>query len=143
MAKTKHDYQHRHYQLLVRNALITKNTADDRHFQLRNGKYHKSYFTLEVLDPIEFAYLNSDSIEYAIVPMVLNGGGTGDFYSINIFAKQNDTAHQITFTEIGDRIQIDSIRINRNNISVFIIEREGTSNALHFLFRNDSLVTVN
>jgi hypothetical protein len=143
ITKARQNSRHSLYKTLVRNALITKNTADNRHFQLRNGKYHKHYFTLELFDPIIFAYLNSDSIEYAIAPIELNGGGNGEDCSINVFVRHRDKAQQIAYADLDDRIQLDSIKISQNIISVYIVEREGTPKVLRFVFRNDSLVTVN
>jgi hypothetical protein len=77
----KQKTHHEQFKRMLRNVLITKNTADDEHFQLRNGKYNKFPFTVELLDPIVFAHLYSDSNEYAIVPMDLNCfPGNGNFF---------------------------------------------------------------
>jgi hypothetical protein len=63
-------------------------------------------------------------------------------FSINVFINKNGIPCQIAFADIGDRIKIDSTRINRNNIFVYTIGREGNPLAYHFLFRNDSLITI-
>lgn len=123
---------------------------------MRNGEYveHTSSpwrFELKLLSPIVLARLGSHNAEYAIVPMVLNGGGSGWFYSINVFRNRHGTADQVVFADLGDRIGIDSIYVARDTISVDVIT-QGPHDAMadptmpytfRFLFRNDSLIQLN
>jgi hypothetical protein len=139
----------------LKDALITKNIADNRHFRLHNGQYIDKTDSMHILEsklitPIVFARLEIQQKEVALVPMILSDGGSGVFSSINVFMNRGGKPVQMAYADLGDRIRIDSIYVVHDTITVDIIT-QGPHDAMccptmpykcRFLFRNDGLIDV-
>ena len=93
--------------------------------QLSNGQYHAqatdgsaSQVSVFLSNFAAFGDLNGDGMSEAAVILISSGGGSGTFYDLAVVSKDGNTLTNIAVENIGDRIQIQDIKIE--NMAVVI-----------------------
>ena len=97
----------------------------DEPFELNNGRYEGEPFveggasrpTVELDGPVTaFGDIDGDGINEAVLVLVENSGGSGNFRYLAVMTFTGGTATNIATAFIGDRIQIKSIVIQDDKI---------------------------
>lgn len=76
--------------------------------------------TVTLTDNIAYGQLNDQSA--AVVVLVSDPGGSGTFYDLAIVVNQNDQPVNIATTFLGDRLQINSISVENNQIVIDMVQ---------------------
>jgi hypothetical protein len=95
-------------------------------FQLRNGVYEdrvRRYRVVLVDKPgaIAFGDLNRDGKEDAVFLLAANTGGSGVFVHLTTATHERNRFKQAASTLLGDRVNVESIRINGNHIKLDMV----------------------
>lgn len=93
---------------------------------LKNGIYRRgnqggTTFSVEYLDSVIFADLNKNGIEEAIVLLGLSGGGSGYWIYLAVVNQLNSNPKNIDSVDLGDRIEIKSLKVIDGKIQVNLI----------------------
>jgi hypothetical protein len=92
----------------------------DRDVTLVNGEYRyesgPEVLRVRLMDVHAFGDLNGDGVPDAAVLLVENGGGSGNFESLNVFYNDNGSPLQVGEVTLGDRVLVRSITIQRTEI---------------------------
>jgi hypothetical protein len=57
----------------------------------------------------------------AAVILYSSGGGSGTFYELHIMVEKNGQPHDVAWTQLGDRVQINSLAIEGSKITVDMV----------------------
>jgi hypothetical protein len=57
----------------------------------------------------------------AAVLLYSSGGGSGTYYELHVMVEQDGQPHDVAWTLLGDRVQIDSLAIGGNEITVDMV----------------------
>ena len=114
---------------ILRNATYLSDWYDGGTVQLDDGYYEERYGegaserTATSLFEAGIAYgdLNFDGSEDAVVLLVTNGGGTGQFYDLQVALNDNGQPDTIVYQPLGDRIILNDLSIDRGVITVDMI----------------------
>jgi len=68
------------------------------------------------------AYGQLDGGDAAAVVLVTDPGGSGTFYSLHLMTTQNGQPVEVASTSLGDRVQINSVTIQDNQIVVDMVQ---------------------
>ena len=146
---------HKDFLKLVKNACVTKNDMDDMHFCFKNGTYQEKgvdeqgqpyHIEVNLLSPIVFTYFKPDTLEYAIAPMVYDGGGNGLIYQLLLFVHENNSALQIGYASILEDGHLDSIRVSQDTVMVDMTNVSSTEDGretISYVFRQNILSPIN
>ena len=144
--KIKSPEHHKEFLRLVKNACVTKNSMDYMHFCFKNGYYKVKaedgdvgYTEINIVEPIVYTYFDSDTLEYAIVPMSFNGS----FYLILLFAYENGKAVQIDWADVSDSSghgRFESIRVDGHTVLVDVDDSPHVTNK--YSFENNKLTVL-
>jgi hypothetical protein len=97
----------------------------DRTITLVNGTYTEgsgaSIYTVSMTDVYAFGDLNGDGVNDAGILLVENGGGTGQFLSVIAVYDVAHLPQQSGSTELGDRVQVNSMDIESGVIHLDMI----------------------
>ena len=142
---------HKDFLKFVKNACVTKNDMDDMHFCFKNGIYQEKgvdeegqpyHIEINLLSPIVFAYFKTDTLEYAIAPMVYDGGGNGVIYLLLLFVYKNNSALQLGYANILEDGHLDSVRVNQDTVMVDMSNTPSTEDGketISYVFRQNVL----
>jgi len=104
------------------NAQYLSDWFDEGYVQLENGTYSApaapdsaSEITVNLTEQITYGQLNNGS-QVAAVVLVTEGGGSGSFFDLAIVEKSNNEIKNSAIAALGDRVQINSIKINDGKI---------------------------
>ena len=93
--------------------------------QLQDGVYEEkidpdsaSKISLMLSDHVTFGDINGDRLDDAAVVLVASGGGSGTFYTLAIVINRMGNPFHFHSASLGDRIQLDSVEIEDNVITV-------------------------
>ena len=106
-------------------------SGEDAPFRLHNGRClikpfdvyssDSSYVDAQILSTPTMYDFDHDGKIDALVLLDENFGGSGCFISINIMLNRNGTPVFTATKTLGDRIQIDSIKVIKDTISVYSV----------------------
>lgn len=86
-----------------------------RTVKLINGTYSEGsgadQYSVKMLDTVAFGDLNNDGVADAVILLVENGGGTGEFESLVAVLNTNGAATQAGQALLGDRVQVRMMTI--------------------------------
>jgi hypothetical protein len=103
----------------------TYHSPDWGEYQLSNGIYYRTpptsqespeNYTTHLLDLVLYGDLNLDGSEDAIVFLSTQNGGTGHFIEMAAVIDQNGSGHNISTISLGDRVVIESGKVESGNI---------------------------
>jgi hypothetical protein len=58
----------------------------------------------------------------AATPILFSsGGGSGTFYELHVLVERNGQPYDVAWTQLGDRVQINSVAIEDNQIAVDMV----------------------
>jgi len=91
---------------------------------LTNGQYldPTNSLTINLGDLIAYGDLTGNGQDEAVVFLVTNYGGTGQFYDLVVMTNQNNAPAQLASIPLGDRVQIHSISVKNSLIVVDMVE---------------------
>jgi len=126
---------------------------DDKYFCFKNGNYrgpdridngwnHPEHS--EMLDSIVVIQSNSGFSEYAIVPIVFNGGGSGYLYYFLLFGIMDTCITQLDYDGIRDSTlygRFKSMRASGDTVLVEVDDEPHITNK--FLIRGNKLIYLN
>jgi hypothetical protein len=142
----KINLQNQEYLKLIHNACITVYSWDNMHLCFKNGEYKKEGEDGEILKPIIFTKFNSNSSEYAIVPMSYWGGGSGQFYFILLFVKNHDAISQLSCADVLGSGILNNLRVIQDTVIVNLHDErrddEDSVSTTKFLFNNNQLTEL-
>ena len=117
------------------NALTTEELQDAEYqtqwtpegvVRLENGEYRApaapgsaSEIVVALTEHLVVGELNGESA--AAVILNSSGGGSGTFYELHIVVERDGQPHDIAWTQLGDRVQINSLAIEENEIMVDMV----------------------
>lgn len=120
----------------LRNASLSSPVEAGRLITLVNGRYVGEPFVaggasrpeITLLEPVAFGDLDQDGMNEAAAVIVSNTGGSGSFYTLEIFDNQGGSPAQMASFDLGDRIKIRGIGIQKGTIFIeSVIPAEGES----------------
>ncbi len=103
----------------------------DKPVQLTNGKYEGEPFveggasrpTVTFIDnPVAYGDLNGDGQDDAAVLLAENSGGSGTFVYLAAMVNQDDQPVNVATILLGDRVQVNSLKIENNQIVVDMVQ---------------------
>ncbi len=101
---------------------IGKVTFKDGAFDEKSGdSLGESGAHIGLIDLYAFGDLNGDGAEDAVTFLSVNYGGSGIFLSLEVLLNKNGSASHTASYPLGDRIGIDSVKIERGVIDLHII----------------------
>lgn len=113
------------------NASYTTNLVENGTVTLTDGVYKKPVgdgsagFEMLVLE--EVAYGKLDGVDTAAVVTWDSGGGTARFYNLRLMQVQDGALKEIAALEIGDRIFINTLKIENNQIIADMVQQAASS----------------
>jgi hypothetical protein len=94
--------------------------------QLENGEYRApaapgsaSEIVVALTEHVAIGELNGEPAAAAILHS--SGGGSGTFYELHVLVERDGQAHDIAWVQLGDRVQINSLAIEGNEIVVDLV----------------------
>ncbi|MBO4204753.1 hypothetical protein [Micromonospora echinofusca] len=73
--------------------------------------------------PCAIGDLTGDGAADAVVPAMMDGGGTGKFWQLVVFRNVNGRPSYVTVTDIGDRTPIENVTISSRQVKVVYLTR--------------------
>ncbi|RGC67834.1 hypothetical protein C5N14_16630 [Micromonospora sp. MW-13] len=73
--------------------------------------------------PCAVGELTGDDAADAVVPVLMDGGGTGKFWQLAVFRNANAGPAYLTMTEIGDRTPVEQVSISGRQVTVTFLMR--------------------
>lgn len=67
--------------------------------------------------------LNGDGVDDAAVVLLADPGGSGTFYYLAAALKEGDGYHSVVSTLLGDRIDVETVKIQKSTIEVTFLDR--------------------
>lgn len=118
----------------ILNASLPSPLEDVVIIELVDGSYEGEPFVegsssrpvITLLAPVAFGDLDDDGIQEAAAVVVSNGGGSGTFYSLEIFRNVSGTPEHVASFELGDRIRMRGIGIQDGMIFVESVNHQET-----------------
>jgi hypothetical protein len=122
---------------ILKNATYLSDWYEGGTVQLNDGYYEERYgegetdraATSLIETGIAFGDLDFDGSEDAIVLLVTNGGGTGQFYDLQVVLNDNGQPNAVAYQPLGDRIILNDLSINHGIITVDMITQGPTDGA--------------
>ncbi|MCH7605230.1 hypothetical protein IID24_04565 [Patescibacteria group bacterium] len=111
----------------LENAEYFGDGVDGRIVKLVDGHYERSFpgmasqYTISLNDKVAFGDLDNDGDNDAAVILAESGGGSGTFMLLVIVENDGGKPRYVTHIELGDRIGINAIEINVENIVVNLL----------------------
>lgn len=94
--------------------------------RLENGEYRApaapgsaSEIVVALTEYVATGELNGESA--AAVILYSSGGGSGTFYELHVMGERDSQPHDVAWTLLGDRVQINSLAIEKNEIVVDMV----------------------
>lgn len=117
---------------LTKDSLMNSNLYDNEYkkwIKLNNGKYEIINFDpdnylvidIELKDNFIFIDLNKDGAKDALGFTYTNYGGSGYFVNMQAFINKNGSPKNIASVLLGDRILIDSVKIENDKINLYLV----------------------
>jgi hypothetical protein len=136
---------------MVKNKCVVIPQEDDYSFCFKNGKFQKHIEVYardvieysNIIEPIIVTHFNSDSSEYAVVPIDHWMGGTGTFYYFLLFVVKDTCIKQLDCSWMSDTSghgRFESIRVNGDTVLVEVDDYPHLTN--RFLFRDSKLIKL-
>ena len=97
--------------------------------KLKDGEYKCDscygfdHIIADLCDDFTYADLNGDGYKDAIGSTAVNSGGSGTYISLVIFMNKHGRAIYTASYSLGDRIGPDSIRVEKDTINLYYMER--------------------
>ncbi|MEH1012207.1 hypothetical protein V6U90_03645 [Micromonospora sp. CPCC 206060] len=73
--------------------------------------------------PCAIGDLTGDGAADAVVPVMMDGGGTGKFWQLVVFRNVSGRPSYVTVTEIGDRTPVENVSISSQQVRVVYLTR--------------------
>jgi hypothetical protein len=73
--------------------------------------------------PCAIGELTGDAAADAVVPVLMDGGGTGKFWQMAVFRNVNAKPAYLTMTDIGDRTPIEQVSVSDRQVTVVFLMR--------------------
>ena len=94
--------------------------------RLENGEYRApaapgsaSEIVVALTEYIVTGELNDESA--AAVILYSSGGGSGTFYELHVMVERDGQPHDVAWTQLGDRVEINSLAIEEDEIVVDMV----------------------
>lgn len=94
--------------------------------RLENGEHREpaapgsaSEIVVALTEHVTSGELNGEPAAAAI--LYSSGGGSGTFYELHVMVERDGQPHDIAWTQLGDRVQINSLAIEGNEIVVDMV----------------------
>ena len=94
--------------------------------RLENGEYRAaaapgsaSEIVIALTEHVATGELNGE--DTAAVILHSSGGGSGTFYELHAMVERDGQAHDVAWTQLGDRVEINSLAIEENEIVVDMV----------------------
>jgi hypothetical protein len=94
--------------------------------RLENGEYRApaapgsaSEIVVALTEHVATGELNGEPAAAAI--LYSSGGGSGTFYELHAMVERDGLAHDVSWTQLGDRVEINSLAIKENEIVVDMV----------------------
>ncbi len=94
--------------------------------RLANGEYRApaapgsaSEIVVALTEQIAAGELNGEPVTAVI--LYSSGGGSGTFYELHVLVEQDGQPHDVAWTQLGDRVQINSLSIQNGEIVVDMV----------------------
>jgi hypothetical protein len=121
----------------LQNAEYLSDWYDDGKIKLTEGLYEEKYgegatertTTTLLKDYVAYGDLNFDGSEDAVVVLVTNGGGTGQFYETHVVLNEAGQPRSTASQPLGDRVIINSITIEFGVITIDMVTQGPTDGA--------------
>jgi hypothetical protein len=132
----------------IKNATFT---IEEKTFKLQNGEYKEGTKYTAGISNIVMGDLNKDGKKDAVAIINNQTGGTGSFYYLVAILNKDDKPEYVASQLLGDRIAVDSLKIENNVINLDIKDHaKGTPMAaepdleksLNYELSNNKLVPV-
>jgi hypothetical protein len=114
----------------LKNAEYQTGSIPDGKFQLIDGAYRKKYTpdsaseqVIQLTDQVVFGDLDAKDGQDAAVILMEEPGGSGTFYYLAAVINQNGNPRNVATAFIGDRVKINTLSIEGNQIIVKILTR--------------------
>lgn len=103
---------------VLKNATYKSEFVKAGQAQLTDGVYEEqaapgsaSKVTLTLSEHVVFGDFNADGLDDAVAVLVASGGGSGAFYTMEIFINRMGNPHHFHSVSLGDRIEVISLEI--------------------------------
>jgi len=116
----------------------TYRSPDWGEYQLRDGIYYRTpptsqespeSYTTRLQDRIFYGDINADGLEYALVVLSAQNGGSGHFVELAAVLNRNGSSYNIATTSLGDRVVVESGKVE-NGIIVLNMRVQGPNDGL-------------
>ena len=94
--------------------------------QLENGEYRMaaapgsaSEIVIALTEHVASGELDGEPA--AAVILTSSGGGSGTFYELHVMVERDGQPHDVVWTQLGDRVEINSLAIEENEIVVDMV----------------------
>ncbi|MFI6822312.1 hypothetical protein ACIBJE_15350 [Micromonospora sp. NPDC050187] len=91
--------------------------------RLTDGSWSGDGMVVQLQWPCAIGDLTGDDVDDAVVPVLMDGGGTGKFWQIAFFGNIDARPHYVTTTEIGDRTPVETVSISDRKVTVVFLMR--------------------
>ncbi|MEU4566767.1 hypothetical protein [Micromonospora sp. NPDC023956] len=104
--------------------------------RLRDGLWSEDGVVVQLQWPCAVGELTGDNAADAVVPVLMDGGGTGKFWQIALFRNVDAEPAYLTMVDIGDRTPIEKVTISAQRVRVeFLMRPEDPSSSVDVVRR--------
>lgn len=91
--------------------------------RLVDGGWSGDGMVVRVQWPCAIGDLTGDDVADAVVPVLMDGGGTGKFWQLVFFGNVDSRPHYVSTTDIGDRTPVEEVSIRDRRVTVVYLTR--------------------